>query len=136
MASGIIDRALLDYDEPLEISSFRQLFGVWRRLQDRMGEAARAGDAPAADAILSAQTDLMSLAAHLPAKSPEDAVYKLALWRWDSNEIGGDFAALQRGDQILYSVFRDLVAMTGVRDVLTEDDVAAETPTASARPTA
>lgn len=123
MASGIIDRALLDFDAAPEASSFRQLFGVWKGLHDKLSAAARAGDTTTADALLDAQTHLMSLAAHLPAKSLEDVLFKLAFWRWDANDLDSDFASLQRGDQIVYSVFRDLAALTGEREVLTEGDV-------------
>lgn len=123
MASGIIDRALLDGDGPIESSSFKQLFSVWRGLHEKLAAAAASGDAKAADALCDAQTSLMAMAAHLPARSIEDLLYKLAFWRWDSNDLNADFSSLQRGDQIVYSVFRDLAAMTGAKDALTETDI-------------
>ncbi len=123
MASEIIDRALLDFDCPaaaaVEGSTFKRLFAVWTELQDKL--AAATADA---DSILDAQTRLMAMASHLPAKSVEDVLYKLAFWRWDSGNLDADFSSLQRGDQIVYSAFRDLAALTGDRAVLTKADVA------------
>lgn len=123
MASEIIDRALLDFVDPdavaAEGSPFKRLFNVWRDLHERLKSAT-----VDAEKLLDAQTSLMSMAAHLPARSVEDALYKLAFWRWDSNDLETEFSSLQRGDQIVYSAFRDLVTLTGESGVLTPADVA------------
>ena len=118
MASGLIDRALLGVNEALEDSSFKRLFTVWKRLNEKLSDSGEASE----DVLIDAQSRLMAVAAHLPAKSFEDALYKLAFWRWDSADLGKDFEELQRGDQIIYSVFRDLAALVGAVDVLTEAD--------------
>jgi hypothetical protein len=123
VASEIIDRALLDFVDHDVIASegspFKRLFNVWRALHERLKTAT-----VDAEKLLDAQTSLMSMAAHLPARSVEDALYKLAFWRWDSNDLEAEFSSLQRGDQIAYSAFRDLATLTGESDVLTPTDVA------------
>lgn len=123
VASEIIDRALLDFaDQSASAeggSTFKRLFAVWTDLNDKLA-VAKAD----ADAILDAQTRLMSMAAHLPARSVEDVLYKLAFWRWDSCDLDTDFSALQRGDQIVYSAFRDLAVLTGDTAALTPADIA------------
>lgn len=133
MASEFMDRALFDFDDfetpTLEGSPFKRLFGVWRDLHERLKSATAD-----ADKLLDAQTSLMSMAAHLPANSPEDVLYKLAFWRWDSSDLEADFSSLQRGDQIVYSAFRDLATLTDDRNVLMDVDVASNYLSAAPKP--
>lgn len=124
MASDLIDFALLDFEDAAvasdaEGSPFARLFDVWSRMHAKLET-----ESADADKLLDAQAKIMSMAAHLPAKSVEDVVYKLAFWRWDSNVLESDFSSLSRADQIVYSAFRDLVALTGVRAALTSADIA------------
>lgn len=100
------------------------MFFLWRLLQERLCATHSVGDDALADKITDAQAALMAFVAQQPAKTTEDVLYKLALWRWDSSDIAGEITALPPADQVLYSAFRDLVQMTGLRDVLTEEDLA------------
>lgn len=108
----------MDVNEALEDSSFKRLFTVWKRLKEKLGASE---DSPS-DVLMDAQARLMAVAAHLPAKSCEDALYKLAFWRWNAYGLDGDFSSLHSGDQIVYAVFRDLAALSGAVDVLTDAD--------------
>lgn len=72
MASEIIDRALLDLADHaaivVERSPFKRLFMVWSSIQEKLNTATEN-----ADSLLDAQTNVMSIAAHLSAKSVKDA---------------------------------------------------------------
>ena len=121
MASEIIDRALFDFDDPSapaqDGSPFKRLFNVWMGLQEKLKTAT-----VDADKLLDAQSTLMSMAAHLPARSVEDVLYKLAFWRWDCLAEDVDIASLRRGDQIVLSAFRELAALTGESAALARMD--------------
>ncbi|MBY0423175.1 MAG: hypothetical protein K2Q06_12790 [Parvularculaceae bacterium] len=119
MASELIDQALLDFSNALEDSSLKRLFAVWKSLHAKRVESANATQSAAVEA---ATERLAALAGHLPAKTVEDALYKLAFWRWEMSAAGTDIAAMRPADRIVYSVFRDLAALTGETSVLTDAD--------------
>ena len=68
------------------------------------------------------QDNLIELSSQLPAKSMDDILFKMALWRRHAAQID-PFDATMTGDEKLgYSVFRDLAFMCQRDDVFTNQD--------------
>ena len=74
-----------------------------------------------ADILLQTQTVIIDLATKLKAKTVRDAVYKLALWRWDSSSLE-ESEDRKRAEEAGLSAFLDLVDIVGEHDALTAED--------------
>lgn len=100
------------------------LFKQWQRMQDKLSENAASSepDAQACDHALAAQTVLMRTAAVIPGANYRELLFKLALWRWDAPELATSVDQMERHEALVYSVFRDLVELTGETMVMTELD--------------
>ncbi len=119
-------RALTDSQiEDAGISAMAGFFYAWLALHRRV-ECALAANAPdgsnatAADDIIEAQSTVMSIAEHIPAKSYEDFAFKLALWRWDAP---ARIDEMDRAERIVHAVFLDLIELTGMESLFTSEDL-------------
>jgi hypothetical protein len=108
-------------EKPDEACSIEPLFRIFVEMERRGLETS---DEDARDALLEAQTMAIELACAVRARTLRDIVFKLALWRWDTPDLGPD-ADMTRNEKAAYSAFRDLVAMTGEESALTVDDIEA-----------
>ncbi|WP_031554799.1 hypothetical protein [Parvularcula oceani] len=72
--------------------------------EDEASEARRTG-------LLDMQEFILMVARETPARTLEQIVYKLALWRWHAPDLDGD--ELQPSDAVARSSFDDLVGLTG-----------------------
>ena len=108
-----------------ETNHLERLFLNWRMLEyAREGNGGENEEYHEADGHrTAAQQVLMNTAACLPAKTYLDLVYKLAIWRWHRRDLENTLDEMSASDAIIYSLFRDLVEMTGNDAVLTEIDV-------------
>ncbi len=110
-----------------ELPQIERLYQRWALIEQRIEASNGAGhindDANSvSDNLLDAQTVIMDLVALTPARSKTDLLYKMALWRRDTPDISPGDDHIARNDKIAYSVFRDLVAMTGETSVLQPED--------------
>lgn len=74
------------------------------------------------DATYDMQTVLLQTATQHPARNQRELLFKLALWRWDAPEMDQPLGAMSRYDAVAFSVFLDLVKLTGEDSVLKQVD--------------
>ena len=74
------------------------------------------------DAIIDAQDEIANAACHSRAETFEGLLYKLAMWRSDTPDFETIPINADRKDRIVYSVFRDLIKITGIDSVKTKID--------------
>ena len=74
------------------------------------------------DAIIDAQDEIANAACQSYAKTFEGLLYKLAMWRSDTPDFETLPINADRKDRIIYSVFRDLIKITGIDSVKTDVD--------------
>lgn len=72
--------------------------------------------------LLAMQSEIMEVVSSVTAKSAADAALKVALWRRDAPEFQLGSPETARSDRVLYSAYRDLIALTGLEKLLTEAD--------------
>ena len=65
---------------------------------------------------------LVDLSARLPAKSAEDVLFKMAVWRRHSEDVDPLDPDIRPVDKLSYSFFRDLAVLCDCETVLTERD--------------
>ncbi|WP_411816615.1 hypothetical protein [Hyphococcus sp. DH-69] len=103
----------------------RQLFEVFRKIENALAVNPDP-DAPETaariDGLIEAQTVVIRTAATLPARSTEDLLYKLAIWRWDSPDLDKPVNEMNRADAIAYTAFRDLANILSDDSALKETD--------------
>lgn len=75
------------------------------------------------DEITDAQNSVAKASCQSRATSFEDLLYKLAIWRGDTPDFETMPLYSDRKDQLVYSVFRDLIKITGLDHVKTDADV-------------
>lgn len=93
------------------------LFDVFRKIERDLSS----GDKDRA-ALLSARDVLVRMSASLPARSPREILFKLALWRWTATNMDGPLDELDIHKAAALSAFRDLAAMLSETSVLKEAD--------------
>ena len=71
------------------------------------------------DALIDAQFDLIQATRLVKAKSINDILYKLALWRWSIGDLSTE---LQPCDAVAYSAFLDLTEILGETSVLKQNE--------------
>lgn len=76
-------------------------------------------------ALVEAQTTIMNTSSILRARTIEDTLFKLALWRWDCLDRHRPETGLSRGESVAYSLFKDLAVSSMHRYVLTAGDLGA-----------
>ena len=74
------------------------------------------------DEIIDAEDQIANAACQSRAETYEALLYKLALWRSDIPDLETMPINADRKDRIVYSVFRDLIKITGLDHVKTETD--------------
>ncbi len=115
-----VDHGIADLESVAKEDHLEKLFTVFRQIDNVLGDCAgpdELGDAKAAG-LIDAQTVVIRTAAALPARSMNDLLYKLALWRWDAPELDQPIEDMNRSDAIVYSAFRDLVRLLSDTTVL------------------
>lgn len=103
----------------------KRLFEAFARIEAALIQNNGDDDAENADKasnLIEAQTVVIRTAAALPARSMNDLLYKLALWRWDSAGLDVAVEEMTRANAIAYSAFRDLAKMLGDNAVLKDFD--------------
>ena len=102
---------------------FAALFVDFREICRQLEENESSPNELESERLLDIQSQILHAAAKLPAKSIDELVYKLALWRWDSSHLDGPHGADHRADKVAYSVFCDLAMLTGIDTVKTRHDL-------------
>ena len=74
------------------------------------------------DEIIDAQDQVAKTACQSRATTYEELLYKLAMWRLDTPDFESTPIQADRKDLIVYSVFRDLIKITGLDHVQTNTD--------------
>ena len=74
------------------------------------------------DEIIDAEDQIANAACQSRAETYEGLLYKLALWRSDTPDFETMPTYADRKDRIVYSVFRDLIKITGIDHVKSETD--------------
>lgn len=74
-----------------------------------------------ADNLLAEQTGIIRKAVSTPATNIQEIMLKMAIWRRDAPDLETP-SRMYRHDALAYSVFRDLVVLTGAFRFLTEID--------------
>lgn len=69
------------------------------------------------DEITDGQDLVANAMIHSSAETCEDLLYKLAIWKSDLSGAENELIDADRKDHIVYSVFQDLVRITGLADV-------------------
>ncbi len=112
-----------------EQSFQKALFSLWMGLENSLTTVTKTSpsEIPLSiedklDKIIDAQDQVADAACQSRAKTFEDLLYKLAIWRADTPDFETLPAYGDRKDRIIYSVFRDLVTITGIEHVKTEVD--------------
>ena len=109
----------------------KSLFKLWKDLDEEMETLVNAGPASTVetveylsefDDIIEAQDKIADVSCRSHASTFEGLLYKLALWRLDSPDFETMPFDADRKDCIVYSAFRDLVTITGVKTVITTGD--------------
>ena len=109
----------------------KALYALWIDLEDNLktvtgGESVSSIQTPEIDhkldEIIDAQDHIAMTACQSRAKTFEDLLYKLAIWRSDTPDFETIPIYADRKDQIVYSVFRDLIKITGIDHVKTKTD--------------
>lgn len=109
----------------------KSLFTLWANLEEDMETHAKfeptspidgAEDLAVIDDIIDAQDRIADVAFQSQASTYEGLLYKLGMWRLDCPDFNNIPDDADRKDRIVYSVFRDLVNITGVETVKTKID--------------
>ena len=109
----------------------RALFTLWMDLENSLetveeGPRASSGSTfdieRKLDEIIDAQDHVAKTACQSRAKTYEELLYKLAMWRLDTPDFESTPIQADRKDLIVYSVFRDLIKITGLDHVKTKTD--------------
>ncbi|MEM9810178.1 MAG: hypothetical protein AAF788_03035 [Pseudomonadota bacterium] len=104
-------------DNPETIDAHRKLFELYQNVDNAVHEADIDGEA---DALIQAQESILDAAISMPALNYKAMAYKLAIWRWDyEHPFQEDWP---RGDWVAASLLEDLSMMTGLADIIHEDD--------------
>lgn len=107
-------------------NSHKELFELFVEIEKWLGDISsdRASSAAEAEAdrMIEAQSKIMRAAAIKQADTPIDALFKLALWRWDKPDVDVALEDGRRADAVAYSAFRDLAQMTDEPSVLIAPD--------------
>ena len=74
------------------------------------------------DEFIDAEDQIANAACQSRAETYEGLLYKLALWRSDTPDFETMPINADRKDRIVYSVFRDLIKITGIDHVKSETD--------------
>ena len=74
------------------------------------------------DAIVDAQDEIANAVCQSRAETYEDLLYKVAMWRSDTPDFETMPIDADRKDRIIYSVFRDLIQITGMDKLKTNID--------------
>lgn len=117
--------------ETTDFSFHKSLFTLWMDLENSL-EIATTGQSTSAsytaetdrnlDEIIDAQDHVAIAACQSQANSFEGLLYKLAMWRSDTPDFETMPINADRKDRIVYSVFRDLIKLTGIDEVKTNAD--------------
>ena len=112
-------------------SFHKALFSLWMDLENNLQTIAesqsKSGESTPdidirLDEIIDAEDQIANAACQSRAETYEGLLYKLALWRSDTPDFETAPINADRKDLIVYSVFRDLVKITGIDHVKTETD--------------
>ena len=112
-------------------SFHKALFTLWVDLENSLetvNASQTASDIQTADIeqnldeIIDAQDHVAKTAYQSRAKTYEELLYKLAMWRSDTPDFETTPIHADRKDLIIYSVFRDLIKITGIEHVKTKVD--------------
>ena len=95
-------------------NGIKKLFDLYGEVHDDLGECEQ--PSPKARELIRAQSVILHIASVLPAASLTDALYKLALWRWDC--LDHPNLEQQRKNAVMHSAFRDIVSLAGEDDGL------------------
>ena len=116
----------------LKDSSFQKaLFSYWTNLDNTITSVVKRESTPPIhtdeclreiDDIINAQDKIAAVACQSQASSFEGLLYKLALWRLDTPDFESLPNDADRKDCIVYSVFMDLINITGLENVKTKTD--------------
>lgn len=102
-----------------------QLFYTYSGLTKKLEECASCcsceGSDERADELLAEQSEVIRQAVSAPTNIIREILFKITLWRWDAPDLEA-LNNLDRHNALAYSVFRDLVNLTGASNALTEDD--------------
>jgi len=109
----------------------RALFTLWMDLENSLETVTQGLPAPPIhtsdserdlDEIIDAQDQVAKTACQSRATTYEELLYKLAMWRLDTPDFESTPIQADRKDRIVYSVFRDLIKITGLDHVQTNTD--------------
>ena len=109
----------------------KTLYSLWRDLEDNLKTVSESGSISSnhtfdidqnLDEIIEAQDHIAATACQSRATTFEGLLYKLAMWRSDTPDFETTPIYADRKDQIVYSVFRDLIKITGIDHVKTKAD--------------
>lgn len=109
----------------------KALFKLWMDLENNLQIVTDREPAPSIenldtdkelDEIIDAQDQIANAVCHSRAETFEDLLYKVAMWRSDTPDFETMPINADRKDRIIYSVFRDLIEITGITNVTTNVD--------------
>lgn len=114
-----------------EDSYQKTLFALWMNLEKNLQTVTESDTASLIDtsdndseldAIIDAQDEIANAVCQSRAETFEGLLYKLAMWRSDTPDFETMPINADRKDRIIYSVFRDLIKITGIDGVKTNVD--------------
>lgn len=73
--------------------------------------------------LMVAQATIIDLAAETKANTNDELLCKMALWRREAPELDLAAEEMTGADALAYSVFQDLIKLTGRLDMLTDYDI-------------
>ncbi|MBI1391680.1 MAG: hypothetical protein GC152_02955 [Alphaproteobacteria bacterium] len=94
-----------------------QLFAVYRDIDALLRDGEQS-----TQTLVQAMNETMRAAAEIPATTPREVLFKMALWRWDAPGIDYRLADLSRHDAVAYSAFRDLAGLLDEEAVMKDSD--------------
>ena len=93
------------------------LFRLYQSLSTALEDASSVDDDARCDALTTQQGAIIDAAARLRAATLPALAYKLALWRWDNEDLG-NAAEVTRGERAALSALEDLCRLSGTESIL------------------
>ena len=93
------------------------LYQLYQSLSDALADAAGAEDDARCDALTEQQGAIIDAAARLPADTLPALAYKMALWRWDNEDLG-DEREVTRGERVALAALADVCRLSGNEHIL------------------